>query len=47
MKKMIQFIQKNFLSLLSCMALFVGTMAASSTTFLYTQQVKCPKELLK
>jgi len=41
------FMKKYSLSILSVLGLFVGSMAATTQTFFWTQQVKCPKELLK
>ncbi|WP_110942979.1 cyclic lactone autoinducer peptide [Inediibacterium massiliense] len=47
MKKVVKFVEKNSLHLLSMCALFVGATAASAATMWYSHQVKCPEELLK
>ncbi|WP_129599699.1 cyclic lactone autoinducer peptide [Anaerophilus nitritogenes] len=47
MKKVMEFVQKNCLHVLSLCALFVGATAASAATLWYSHQVKCPEELLK
>jgi len=39
--------KKYALSVLSVLGLFMGSAAATTQTFFWTHQVKCPKELLK
>jgi len=47
MKKIAGIISKKTLTMLSLIALFVGTTSASAATLWFFQQVKCPEELLK
>lgn len=47
MKKMVTFIRKNSLSIVSIVAMLVGTFAVSMASWIGSQQPECPKELLK
>jgi len=47
MKKMINFVKTNSLGALGLFALFIGTGAVNSASWLLSHQPKCPKELLK
>ncbi|WP_183108827.1 hypothetical protein [Thermohalobacter berrensis] len=47
MKKLTIFIKRNGLKILSLAGLLVGTSVTTTGSLLLSQQVKCPKELLK
>jgi cyclic lactone autoinducer peptide len=47
MKKLLEFARRNSLTVVSAVALFVGTLAVVPTSIFSTYQPECPKELLK
>jgi cyclic lactone autoinducer peptide len=47
MKKIVEFVQKNSLSVLAALAFVVGMTGASTATLFTSYQPECPKELLK
>ncbi|WP_094550989.1 cyclic lactone autoinducer peptide [Petroclostridium xylanilyticum] len=47
MKKIVEFVQKNSLSVLAALAFVVGIASVSTATFFTSYQPECPKELLK
>jgi cyclic lactone autoinducer peptide len=47
MKKIINFVKTNSLTILGALAMIVGLSSASAATFWGTNQPECPRELLK
>ncbi|WZL74097.1 cyclic lactone autoinducer peptide [Clostridiaceae bacterium 35-E11] len=47
MKKVMQFLKGNSLMVLTFVGLFMGSVAVTTQTMVFTHQVKCPNELLK
>lgn len=47
MKRIMGFVKRNGLTMLSFLGLVVGSMASTTQTLFYTHQVQCPEELLK
>ncbi|MCG8502399.1 MAG: cyclic lactone autoinducer peptide [Firmicutes bacterium] len=47
MKKMVTFIRKNSLSIVSIVAMLVGLVAVGTASWITSYQPECPKELLK
>lgn len=47
MKNIRKMFQKHFFHLAAAFALVIGTGAVTSATIVFSQQIKCPEELLK